>query len=282
MFAFVILNYNSYDLTLNCIEKIRKLKEGNKAKIIVVDNATLTTIESNNLKKQCDKLIVNKKNLGFAKGNNIGITYAKENYKSNFICVLNSDCMISQNDFLLRIKKIYKENSFDILGPKIHSFDGLSWNPFPVYQDLEQVNHKIKYHEKILKIYKNKVLYFLLNVYLFFKIKKEKIEKNGNQKEEKVALHGCCLIFSKKYIEAYKDAFYPETFLYHEEEFLYYRMIKDNLKFIYDPQIEVTHLEGIATTKTYKNKRKKLIFKTENILKSLYKLKEIMENNKRI
>ena len=282
MFAFVILNYNSFSLTVDCIHAIRKLSEKIEKKVVVVDNHTLMSEEEKHLRSLCDALLVNEENLGFAKGNNIGVRYAYETYQVDFVCILNSDCMILQKDFLEQVIKIYEKESFAMLGPKIISYDCLSWNPFPVFKDLARVKEEIRYQEKMIKFYKSRILYFLLQIYLFLKGKPKKIDRNGLKQEEGVALHGCCILFSKKYLDTHKDAFYPETFLYHEEEFLYYRVLSENLKSIYSPSIEVVHLEGMATQKTFKNKRKKCLFKTENILLSLYKLQKIMENKERI
>ena len=121
MISFVILNYNSFELTKECIKKIKKIKTNRSISIIVVDNNTLEKQEYNTLTKSADKIIVNNENLGFAKANNIGINYAKDKYNPDFICVLNSDCFIEQDSFIDSIYQIYNNKTFDILGPKIYS-----------------------------------------------------------------------------------------------------------------------------------------------------------------
>ncbi len=276
MFGFVILNYNSFELTVECIDYIKRLKTKRKINIVVVDNNTLKESEVKLLKKISDKVIVNQKNLGFAKGNNKGIEYLKKNANCDFICCLNSDCLIKQEDFIEQIYKMDKKDHFDMLGPKILSDNYLSWNPFPVYKTLEEVENKLKYYQKLDKIYRQPFLYFLLNIYLLKNCFKKEYDHNGNKKEYEVALHGCCLIFSKKYIDQYKDAFLPDTFLFHEEEFLYQRMKKDGLVSVYDPSIVVYHLEGKATEKSIRNKRKRLYFKNKYKIDSLTKLKKYM------
>lgn len=282
MISFVILNYNTCDLTIECIKKIKNLKTSKKIKIVVVDNHTATSLELKKMRKYADKVIVTESNLGFAKANNIGVNYAKEKFDPDFVCVLNSDCMIEQTDFIDKIYEDYKKIKFDMLGPRIKSDDNLSWNPFSAYENLDKVNERIKYHTKLSKYYKYSILYFIFNVY--FKLKKQrKIEdRNGLVSEKNVALHGCCIIFSKKYLSKYNDTFYNETFLFHEEEFLYYRLQKDNLISYYDCNLNVYHMEGASTSKTYQDKRKKLYFRNNEILKSLYLLKGVMENDKNI
>lgn len=90
-------------------------------------------------------------------------------------------------------------------------------------------------------------LIYLEKLLLFFKSKFEKkiIMKNNlnfNFKRlENVKLHGSCLIFSKKFIEKHV-AFYPETFLYLEEDILFYNVRKYKLRSIFNPEIKVVHV----------------------------------------
>ena len=78
------------------------------------------------------------------------------------------------------------------------------------------------------------------------------------------------------YYEKYTDVFFNDTFLYHEEEFLYQRIINDHLISIYNPDLEVFHKEGASLNSKYKNEYQKLIFKNEEILKSLLLLEQQM------
>ena len=101
--------------------------------------------------------------------------------------------------------------------------------------------------------------------------------ENGKQEEQNVAVHGCAIIFSKKYVKKFPNVFYPNTFLFHEEDFLYYRIKKEKLLSLYSPEIEIVHKEGGSLEKMFKkNKRKKLLFRTEEIIKSLLLLKNEM------
>ncbi|TSC88362.1 MAG: glycosyl transferase [Microgenomates group bacterium Gr01-1014_16] len=78
--SIVILSYNVKKLLTACLASIPKHKEW---EIIVVDNAS--TDGSAKL-----ATIKNKKNLGFAAGNNIGI----QNSSSSFVLLLNPDTMV--------------------------------------------------------------------------------------------------------------------------------------------------------------------------------------------
>lgn len=92
--SIVIVNYNTFTLTSNCIRSIKDNCEGISYEIILVDNAST----------ECDphdflevfpfiNLIASKENLGFAKGNNLGI----EKTNGDYILLLNSDCELMNN-----------------------------------------------------------------------------------------------------------------------------------------------------------------------------------------
>ena len=86
--AFVILNYNTYEETTACIHSINDKIDTQDYRIIVVDNAsTDNSLERLKETFSCQsgaevpvekiELLCNKENLGFARGNNTGIRYAR-------------------------------------------------------------------------------------------------------------------------------------------------------------------------------------------------------------
>lgn len=285
MISFIILHYKNIKDTIECIDSIKKIKTNKNVTIIIVDNNSLNQDEIEKLKDYTNDIIINEDNLGFAKGNNIGCKYAINKYNPDFLCVINNDTIINQSNFIDEIYSCYENTKFDMMGPKIITNGGDSVNPFPAYETLDEVNDKIKYHNKLIKIYKNKFLRILLAKYIKIKrlFKKEVKIKNGIKSEYGVALHGCAIIFSKKYYKKYNDIFYNDTFLYHEEEFLNYRKNRDNLITYYDSNLEIFHKEGASLNENFKNSDyEKLIFINKEIVKSLEKLKSIMETNKGI
>ncbi len=282
--VFIILHYKNLKDTLECIKSIKKL-EDKSFKIVVVDNHSGNDEDDKRLEKQVDDLLILEENLGFANGNNYGVDYARKKYKPEFMAVINNDTIVEQPDLIKRVETIYNKKNFDALGFQIITDNGASCNPFPAYKTLEEVKKAIRKSKKLINIYQSKTKRNLLQVYMRVKrvIKKPKKMENAKVALEDIPLHGCAIIFSKKYIERYKDAFYHGTFLYHEEEFLEYRRKKDHLKFIYDPSITIFHKEGASLNYNYtEDEYKKFIFRNENILKSLYLLKDIMENKRKI
>ncbi len=277
MTSFVILHYKNIQDTLECIASIQKQK--GEYSIIVVDNGTLTTSEKEKLIDVVPDIICNEDNLGFAKGNNIGCTYATLHYHPDYLVVLNNDIVLQGDDFILKIEKAYNKVKFDFMGPKIITDGGESVNPFPVYRTLDEVEQAISTSKKLICIYHSVILTFLLNSYISLKrmVCKPRHLENGEKSCRDIAVHGCCIVFSKKYYERYDNIFYPGTFLYHEEEFLDYRRKKDGLISYYDSSITVFHKEGASLNLSFQNKeRKKLIFRNREIVRSLGLLKKIM------
>src|SRR2546423_3826789 len=92
--SIIILSYNTKDFLRNCLQSVYiRLHELNY-EVIVVDNAS-SDGSAQMVKKEFPKahLIENKKNVGFAAGNNIGAKRAKGDY----ILLLNSDTELLHN-----------------------------------------------------------------------------------------------------------------------------------------------------------------------------------------
>jgi GT2 family glycosyltransferase/precorrin-6B methylase 2 len=100
-YSFVILSYNTFDLTRMCIESIRQNCNPDTYELIIVDNGSEDESVSW-LKKQTDLVLIeNQDNKGFPAGCNQGIAAAKP---GNDIMLLNSDTIMMPNAmFTLRM-----------------------------------------------------------------------------------------------------------------------------------------------------------------------------------
>lgn len=280
MISFVILHYKNLNDTVSCIESIKELDLQDKISIIVVDNNSLNREEEKTIRKYTNDLILLENNLGVAKAYNKGASYTRDKHHPDFICVMNNDIIIKQKEFINNIQKVYNKTKFDMLGPKIIC-EGDSVNPFPVFDTLEKISKRIERNEKLIDIYSNKFKGALLELYLKMKylLKKPKKLENGKSEIENVALHGCLIIFSKKYYEKNEYLLPNDTFLFHEEEFLYFRCIQGKYKSLYSPTIEIIHKEGqalkVAQSDVIKRKKNKFI----ECNNSLRILKRKLENN---
>jgi GT2 family glycosyltransferase len=127
--AIIILNWNTYQYTHNCIISLNYNNFKN-FKIIVVDNGSKDN-SLDLLKNDFEniKFIKNKINLGFSGGNNIGIRYALSQ-KFKYIMLLNNDVEV-EKDFITPLLKKLKENrNTAAVQPLILNFSDKStiWN----------------------------------------------------------------------------------------------------------------------------------------------------------
>ncbi|MEA3347297.1 MAG: glycosyltransferase, partial [Candidatus Auribacterota bacterium] len=85
--SFIIINYNTADLTVKCIDSIKRFSNF-KHEIIVVDNGSLDESISRIRDSFSDvKVVKNDENVGFAKACNKGFNESE----GSLICFLNSD-----------------------------------------------------------------------------------------------------------------------------------------------------------------------------------------------
>lgn len=95
--SIVILNYNTKDITVDCVKSVVKNTKKIDYEIILIDNGSTDGSQSVlgklATKNKRIKFIKNKKNLGFSKGNNVGLKKAKGEY----VLLLNSDTIVRGN-----------------------------------------------------------------------------------------------------------------------------------------------------------------------------------------
>ncbi len=286
--VFVILHFLTDNDTIECIESLNKNIGDENFDIVIVDNFS----NNGSLEKLMKKYNGNKRiyfikaswNMGFAKGNNKGFDFAKKSLNADFIVLLNNDTIIEQNDFLGLVYEKYIKSSFDILGPDIISLkDGIHQNPVKAsYLDISRLYKKIFLTRLLIVLNRIGILNIISIIFKALKkfiVKKEIDSKNICNKEiENVQLHGSCLIFSPKYIERFKGLF-SKTFMYGEEDILFYISKKENLKTIYWPEIKIYHKEDSSTDVLLKKGKEKRDFVYRNSLESLKLLQEIHKDN---
>ena len=126
--CFVILHYNAVNETIKCIESVlRQIEMCKRAviEIIVVDNGSLN--ESGRMLSEkyshvdAVHILLETKNHGFARGNNIGFQYALEAVRADFIILSNNDIEIKQDNFFDEMLCVYEKSNFAVCGPDIYS-----------------------------------------------------------------------------------------------------------------------------------------------------------------
>ncbi|MBT8940307.1 hypothetical protein BTI77_07480 [Lactobacillus delbrueckii subsp. bulgaricus] len=286
-FGFVVLHYKKDDDTSECVDSIEKIA-GNKI-IYIVDNYSNNGSYERILKKYKYKdniiCIHLEKNLGFAKGNNVGIRKAKKD-GCNFICVLNNDTVIKQKDFIEQCAQMWQRTQYAVYGPRIISLiDGLDQNPFLVPR------HYVKSVSDATKLYMlGAIKYFSILLHLPVWWEKDDDHKTFNGGKELVTLDsqnedfllcGACFVLSPIYLEKY-DQICNLTFMYEEETIIYMLSRLLNYKVVYSPDAVVYHKEKSATNAVNMSDRQRLLFGYGEDFKSRGKVLKIMlhKNNK--
>jgi len=111
MISCLILNYNSSNLTLQLINKIKDYSC--LERIVVVDNNS-TDGSQEILKEKSShgdfKLLQSRLNNGYSYGNNIGIRWIMEFTNSKYVIVANPDVLFEE-EYILNALKAFKNNS---------------------------------------------------------------------------------------------------------------------------------------------------------------------------
>lgn len=305
--SFVILNYKTYGEAIACTESIFDTQTWQDIQVVIVDNGSGNeSVEK--LQEHFDgnervHVVPTKENLGFAKGNNVGITYAREKFNPDFIVVANSDIIFEQRDYCQQLDAIYQEEPYAILGADI--VDSSRTQHFnPVAQ--ERV-YTIPYMRKQAIVSTCKAWMFRIIKTLHLKkavaghygivTNEEGADvrdgsKNLTTREvdgksvaagsriaeeiEGALLHGCCLVFSKDFFAEF-EGFWPGTFLYAEEEIIYYLAKKKGLRLLYTPRVTCMHKEAVTTNQIYRDFCDAKIFYFSNVAKSYWKFLKLMK-----
>jgi GT2 family glycosyltransferase len=130
MISVVILSYNTMETTLKCLECLHRTK-GVEWETYVVDNASSDgTTDEIRARFPNVNLIVNKDNVGFAKGNNQAMAKAR----GDWILLLNSDAFVFENTLSKLANWITLNPEADLVGCQLLNRDGTlqqSWGFFP-------------------------------------------------------------------------------------------------------------------------------------------------------
>ena len=272
--GFVILHYLTDNDTIECINSIfEKCDNRINYNIDVVDNfsnnGSIEKVEEYFKDNKKIHIIKNEKNLGFARGNNVGYRYCREELKCDYIMILNNDILIDSDNLFEKIEKNYNKYNCAVIGPDIVSMvDGGHQNPIESdnYNRLNIIYTIIRY-----------IMLYILSIMHLYDILKRNKDKDETKKKsinklkeiiEGKQLHGAFLIFTPKFITKMEEAFFPKTFLYLEENILYKKCLNNNLKTLYDPNIKVYHKEDSSTNFLCINNKKKREFVFKNLIKS--------------
>jgi GT2 family glycosyltransferase len=273
--CFLILNFHTFEETKSCVNSI--IQYCHDFKIVIVDNGS-SVDEVNELEEYSQKfdivLLKSNVNLGFAKGNNLGFRYIRENIKCKFIAMCNSDTLLTKSDFVEQLNTAFNKYKFAVLGPDIIPKKS---NPMPtVFRTKESVGLAIMQTRRALRFMQIPIINLIYFCFKKIKARLNAVVHNCSGYKKLVPmteckLHGCFLVFSELYTP---NGICDDTFLYAEEDILRKDCIDLGLTMLYFPAIQIIHKESAAVKRTISNRIKIEIFYLKNLLSSyqvLYK-----------
>ena len=142
--SIIILSYNTYRMTRECIESIRRFTPGGLYEIIVVDNGSKDDSLAYLKQQQDITLIANEQNKGFPAGCNQGIRVAEH---GNDILLLNSDTIVTPHYLENLQTALYSDERVGAVGCITNSCSNLQQieTSYTSYQQIiefaEKINH---------------------------------------------------------------------------------------------------------------------------------------------
>ena len=230
----IIVNWNRREDTLNTIQQLGDINIGsNSLDVVIVDNhssdESLKSFKALTNKIPNLHLVESQSNLGYAGGNNLGIVYAQENLKPDFLLILNNDIDFKK-DFLTNLHtQINKDPKNGIVSPKIYFAKGYEF-------------HKDRYSNKDL----GKVIWYAggkldwKNMYANH-IAVDEVDNDRFTKTISTDFaSGACMLIRNSLIQKI-GLFDEKYFLYWEDVDLSQRAIKAGYKLLLVPSAKIWH-----------------------------------------
>lgn len=247
--SVIIVNYNTKELTKNCIDSIFGNTSGITFEVILVDNAS--TDGSVELFEKDDRIqfIECGENFGFGRANNLGYQFANGKY----LFFLNSDTLLVNNAVKLFFDKMeVSDSKIGCLGCILKDYQH---KPMHSYADFPTMGNLLF-----------DTFPYLFKLFGFKPIKMDEPERrlHGDVFFQVDYITGADLFVRRSIIEQC-GLFNPAFFMYYEDPELQFRYAKAGFfSYIYDvPQI--IHLEG-KSMKKEQNEHKRLISNHSKII----------------
>ncbi|UFK97122.1 glycosyltransferase [Kaistella faecalis] len=263
----VILNYNESSYTIDLVKQLEK-QTYPSLEVVVVDNASRTQEKEilNHLPAYVIKLF-SEENLGYARGNNLGIVH-KTGKRTDYHLILNNDLILDDEDF---VKKLVHGM---IMHPEVAASSPLV--------DTVAVDEPLEEQIQVRRILSADQM-FKLSVPLFTPFIK-KLTRYFLYRDQMPfvnkyihcdSINGAAFIIDAKFIEQY-GSLDEGTFLYYEEVILGRKILEANKKCLLNGYTSVKHLQGVSTNSNAKNINRKMeVYKYQSALYYLKKYENI-------
>jgi len=238
--SIVIVNYNTYDLLVDCIDSVRRFTPAAISyEIIVVDNNSAPAEVARLKTLSGIKLILSDKNAGFGAGNNLGVQHAA----GKFLLLLNADTVFvadALSIFMSEYSRLQTDHKVGVLGAQLTDRNSLpvgSYYRFPRLKDV------------IFDRYRDLFKY----VGVKMGIAKRSSKENDPATDGAVDyIIGADMFLEKKIYDA-QQGFDEKFFMYFEEADLQLRLSEEGYEHFLTSKTRIIHLEGGSQKKEVGN-----------------------------
>lgn len=280
--AFVILHFNTVNETNNLVISIKQKIDAKNYKIVIVDNKSPNgsgaEIQQTYKDDYLVDVVLNPENIGFARGNNAGIDFVRANYDAKYICCLNNDTLMIQDNFYRVLDEEYRMSGAAVVMVKSCLPDGSVSGWVRHFWSLEA--YKEKYDTYACKLclmpltyrVKHEIKRISSELAKFLHLCTSQPQRpylNPECRHEDITASGCCVIFTPLFFQKLKG-FDNRTFLYWEEELLHLALKKNELLSVYNPNLYIKHLESVSTKTFAKKKKERKMLVTQHLFNSLH------------
>jgi GT2 family glycosyltransferase len=224
--SIVIINFNTFALTCDCIASIYEKTSGVSFEIILVDNASAER-NPDEFKTRFPEitLIKSSTNRGFAGGNNLGIQHSS----ARNILLLNSDTTLRNNAVQLAVQKLDKDSTIGALTCKLLYPDN---RVQPVAGRFPSFKRELR---DFLRLNKRLTKQQRAEIYLG-------TEFDYQTEKEVDWIWGAFFMFPAKVLDIFSNKLLPtDYFMYMEDVLWCYQIRQAGFRIVYSPEPEVYH-----------------------------------------
>jgi hypothetical protein len=221
--SFIIVNWNTCGLLLNCLHSIQQTITDYTYEAIVVDNGS-TDGSVQEIKKQFGSqvtVIENPENRGFARANNQALHIAR----GRFMVLLNSDVVLREGCIKALVSFLAETPSAAIAGPRMVNSDGTLQNSYDNFPTL------------VTELFNKSLLRAL------FPTKYAGKNPAATSPFEVDSVIGACMVIRSEAIRQ-TGLLDEDYFFFLEETDWCFRMRKAGWKIFHCPRAHVIHLQG--------------------------------------
>lgn len=231
--SIIIVNYNTRELTLQCISTVYESNIENNLEVFVVDNnSSDNSVEA--IRQQFPNVILieNKENVGFSKANNQAIKQAT----GAFVLLLNSDTIVKENTLSIMLQYMKENEDVGAAGCEVLLPDGTLDKA--CHRGFPTPSASFYYMTGLAKKYSNNPRF---NLY-------HKSYLNMDEIHEIDCLVGAFMIVRAETIKQV-GMLDENFFMYGEDIDWCYRIKEAEWKVIYNPTASIIHYKGASSRK---------------------------------